>query len=131
VLEIDIAAEKYLIINLYHSPNKNDAEFLKFLDDYLDEIADFTGTIVFMGDFNLNLFHSTYYVNGYRNIIYKYGLYQIIQQTTRVTYDSATLIDHVLTNVKNIRYEIHNTPRISDHSIVKIKINESRKCTDM
>jgi hypothetical protein len=33
--------------------------------------------------------------------------------------------------VKNIRYEIHNTPRISDHLIVKIKINESRKCTDM
>jgi hypothetical protein len=50
VLEIDIAAEKYLIINLYDSPNKNDAEFLMFLDDYLDEIADFTGTIVFMGD---------------------------------------------------------------------------------
>jgi hypothetical protein len=56
-IEIDIAAEKYLIINLYHSPNKNDAEFLKFLDDNLDEIVDFTGTIVFMGDFNLNLFH--------------------------------------------------------------------------
>jgi exonuclease III len=54
-IEIDIAAEKYFIINLYHSPNKND--FLKFLDDYLDEIADFTGIIVFMGDFNLNLFH--------------------------------------------------------------------------
>jgi hypothetical protein len=56
VLEIDIAAEKYLIINLYDSPNKNDAEFLMFLDDYLDEIADFTGTIVFMGDFNLIYF---------------------------------------------------------------------------
>jgi hypothetical protein len=60
-----------------------------------------------------------------------YGLYKIIQQATRVIYDSATLIDHVLANVKNIRYEIHYTPRISDHLIVKIKINESRKCTNM
>jgi hypothetical protein len=45
VLEIDIAAEKYLIINLYHSPNKNDAEFLKFLDDYLDEIGILLGQL--------------------------------------------------------------------------------------
>jgi hypothetical protein len=56
-------------------------------------------------------------------IIYKHGLSQIIQQPTRITYDSATLIDHVITNAKELEYEILKSPRICDHLIIKIKIN--------
>jgi endonuclease/exonuclease/phosphatase family metal-dependent hydrolase len=96
---------------------------LSFLDEYMERISDYRGTIILMGDFNLNLLQSSYYINKYRNIIYKHGLSQIIQQPTRITYDSATLIDHVITNAKELEYEILISPRISDHLIIKIKIN--------
>jgi hypothetical protein len=47
-----------------------DAACLSFLDEYMERISDYSGTIILMGDFNLNLLQSSYYINKYRNIPY-------------------------------------------------------------
>jgi endonuclease/exonuclease/phosphatase (EEP) superfamily protein YafD len=66
-IEIQISSERYLLINLYHSPNNMDAAFLSFLDEYMERISDYSGTIILMGDFNLNLLQSVAARQGWQS----------------------------------------------------------------
>lgn len=125
-LEININKNKYLFSVIYHPPGKEDVKFLKDLEEYLDEINEFTGNIIIMGDINYDYNLSTFYIQKYKDLIYKNGLRQIVDQPTRVTDHSATIIDHVITNVNknNINLKVLPTPRISDHYILYISIDD-------
>jgi hypothetical protein len=70
------------------------------------------------GDFNIDVlkFKSNDYVNEYVNGVFLNGFLQIITGPTRCTSNTATLLDHVLTNDMRSTYEsciIIN--KISDH----------------
>ena len=51
-----------------------------------------------MGDYNINLLHINDNVTSYINLFQSYSFSQTITKPTRVTYRSATLIDHIWTN---------------------------------
>jgi NADPH-dependent 7-cyano-7-deazaguanine reductase QueF len=64
----------------------------------------------------------TFYIKKYKEILYKHGLHQIITKPTRETANSSTIIDHVITRLKNLEWKVLKTPRISDHYIIFLSL---------
>lgn len=116
----------YLCSVLYHPPKKEDAKFMDFFNEYIDEISSFNGTNIIFGDFNFDLLGDTFYSNRINNIIYTKGFTQIVKTPTRIVPRSQTLIDFIVTDDKNLAHKVHLTPKISDHSILSISINQQR-----
>ena len=58
-------------------------------------------TIFVYGDFNVNLLnHGQHYLaDNFLDILHGFGLYALITQPTRITINSATLLDNIFTNV--------------------------------
>ena len=69
-----------------------------------------------MVDFNLDFLCSDHHpTDDFVNTIYSYGFHPLIDQPTRITHHSSTLIDNILTNNDNaLSAGILNTD-ISDH----------------
>ena len=67
---------------------------------------------------NINLINSTCpLVKNYKEFISTFGLKQLIQQPTRITSSSSSLIDHVLTNAND---------KISQSGILDIGLDKIR-----
>lgn len=114
---------KYILTVVYHPPNKEDSKFMKFFEEYMDQLGESVEDQVIVGDFNYNLLNSTYYSERMKHIIMKSGYKQLVKEPTRITPLSATLIDYVITNSNNINYKLHITPKISDHSIISVYLH--------
>jgi len=113
---------KGYIYVLYHSPGSSDAEFLNYIDN-LCESLNFNSNYVFIGDFNIDFNKKTYYSDKLNYIMESRGLIQRINEATRVTDNSKTLIDLLFTNL-DIKVEVLNVPRITDHNIVEMKFRK-------
>lgn len=129
-IEINIMNEKYLICAIYHPPQVNDNLFLEFFENYLENVINFTGTLLIVGDFNFDFKKDTFYSNKMKSMVYKYGLYQLVRLPTRITQHSSTLIDLIITNEKHLVHEVNNTPKISDHCILSIHISTRENNTN-
>ncbi len=100
----------------------------KIVDIYSQGVSD----IVIMGDANINL-ADVCNANSkkYRNILNTLHLSQIINDPTRITANSRTLIDHILVNRSEMFYQAGTLDvAISDHHMVytarkKLKIPKS------
>ncbi len=71
-----------------------------------------------MGDFNIDIlkYNTNVRVTDYVDLLFGCGLLQVITKPTRCTDNSATLIDHIITNCKsNLYRSVILTSRISDH----------------
>lgn len=120
-VSVRINHQKYNILNIYHSPSSNDGEFLDKVEEILCEYATKPDTFIVTGDFNINLSKQTFYARKLINIIQGNGLYQIVRDFTRVTQNSSTVIDLVITGEKHLDHKVHFTPKITDHSIITIE----------
>lgn len=119
-IELNIKNCKYDVLNVYHSPSSSDANFLGRLEEILEEYSTKTDILILVGDFNINIAKNTYYSNRLNNIIRNNGLYQKVDKFTRITKESATIIDLMITNEKEIPFQIHLTPKITDHCILTV-----------
>lgn len=97
-IEISIEREKYFVYSLYHSPSASHAEFIDRLDDFFENIQ-LNGVLILIGDFNIDLATNSFYADKLNSLIEKYGLYQTVQNYTRITKVSATKIDLILTMI--------------------------------
>lgn len=121
-IEIKIRNKIYQLITIYHPPQTNDNLFLEYVDNFLDDI-ECKGVVIIVGDFNIDYSKDTFYKRKIKDIIYQYGLYQLVNSPTRITKTSSTIIDYIITNEKELNYENWLTPKISDHNILKINTN--------
>lgn len=126
-IEFKSQKQTYFLYNLYRSQTISTKDFLLKIDEYLEEFAGKNGKLLVIGDFNIDLSKKTCYSNKLENIIKGHGLYQIVNTFTRVEKDAATIIDLIISNRKDIIHEVHTTPKISDHSIISIELDYSRK----
>lgn len=111
-----------LIFNVYHSPSASNMEFLERIDRLLDDFSTANGVLIIIGDFNINIARNTYYSEKLKNIINFSGLYQLVDSFTRVTPDTASIIDLIITNEKELPFQVHQTPKITDHTILTVDI---------
>lgn len=126
-LKINLSTTKWLIGCVYHSPNASHATFI---DDFENWCINFltcsNRRTLLIGDFNLNyLDNNNFYTNKLKNVIQIHGIKQIVTSPTRYTNISSTLIDYVLTNNNSVKTEVHDLPKITDHSVISVQLNNN------
>lgn len=90
---------KGTIVILYHSPSAPDGIFIKFIEDLIEDLIVKEKCIV-IGDFNIDLRLDTFYSNKLKNVMSCLGMKQYVDQPTRVTINSCSLIDLVFANLR-------------------------------
>ena len=104
-IEIEMPNTKNIVIGSLYRPNtapKADMDiFMSSLSDIVDIINQENKEIILLGDFNIDLlkFEKHEKTNCFLNDIISQGLFPIITKPTRITEHSATLIDHIHTNI--------------------------------
>lgn len=109
---------------LYHSPSTSNAEFLAFLENWCDENVNNREMVTICGDFNIDVSVDTVNSNKLKSIIVANGMKQIVNSYTRITKDSQTLIDLVLTNATNASVSVCDY-KVADHETLKIAFNNN------
>lgn len=81
----------------------------------VSRIFDLQGKNTICGDFNINLLENSFYKNKIVNLFNENSLKQFITEPTRITQNSATLIDYVLCNTL-IETKVINNDIVADHA---------------
>lgn len=106
---------------VYHSPSAPEGVFIKFVEDIVEEVI-MKGDCIVIGDFNIDLSRDTFYSNTLRKNMLGLGMKQFVNQPTRVTRESSTLIDLVFASLNLSEcVEVIESPKITDHAWIKIK----------
>ena len=118
----------------YRPPNEN--QFLEKLSDDFYKLNAHKNEVVILGDFNINLIKNGKYIlnkantklsdqnthpllKQYKQFMSNFGLKQLIQKPTRITCETSTLIDHILTNSKEKVFQCGVIDiGISDHQMI-------------
>ena len=84
---------------VYRPPNTDVEEFMLNMSNVLDKLKTDKKFCFIMGDFNVNISNTAgQNVNDFLNLMHSHLFMPLIQQPTRVTETSATLIDNIFTN---------------------------------
>ena len=98
---------------------RNPASSQGWSDDFIsmmDKVTECNANILFLGDFNTDLFKQP---PAWNNTTALFRLVQLVEEATRVTKSSATLIDHIYTNNKPQLSKVKVVESgISDHSVI-------------
>ena len=92
-------------------------QFSELLYNLLAELSNLEHVFLY-GDFNLNILDvsGNKFISDYVDNIFSYGFLQLTTRPTRICENTATLLDHILTNTT---VQIHNTfiicCKLSDH----------------
>ena len=112
-----------------HDTNDIFNDFLTYLESTISKISKENKTIYLCGDFNSDLLKYEN-INNYRkfyDLLSSYGLFPMILLPTRVTKDSATIIDNIFTNnVNNTVISGNIKTDFSDHFSQFITVNNQK-----
>lgn len=139
ILSIEIVKQKtingqYTII--YHSPSSSDADFIRYFNEWVEKSHNEEKNHIICGDFNIDMSETTNkkcYKNKLNSTTYENGLIQIVTDFTRITENTKTLIDLIITNVIEMKCMVMDSDNISDHATINIysqknlKRNETKK----
>jgi len=92
--------------------------FSESLSNILNSLTSGRTNFYIAGDFNLDLLknETNQRVSEFNDLVFSYGSLQIVTKPTRCTDNSASLIDHIITNVISPSYKSAIlTSKISDH----------------
>ncbi len=122
-------SKPFIVTTIYRPPNAT-AEFFDHLEKLIKQIDDENKEMYILGDLNCNLFEEKNLFNMPTNKLYSiyelYQLSQLINEPTRVTMRSSSLIDHVVTNTpEKISHSGVIHTGISDHSLVYTQSEKS------
>ena len=78
----------------------------------MDKVTERNANILLLGDFNIGLFKQP---PAWNSTTALFGFEQLVEEATRVTKSSATLIDHIYTN---------NKPQVSNFKVVESGISD-------
>lgn len=122
-----VGSKPYMLITVYHSPSSSHSKFIEAFEELVNRLDVGNSTLIIIGDFNVNIAVNTFYKTKLLECINRLGLYQIMNQFTRVTKDSSTMIDLIVTNNRKVQYGVFLTPKITDHSIIAVYLQESHE----
>ena len=139
-ITITLPSSKTLTIGTLYRPNSKYStlsateQFNQFNEILLNTLSsiDITHQTIIVGDTNLDAlkYGTNGQVTSYIDSLFTSGFLQTITKPTRCTNHSATLIDHVITNISQPTYTNHIlTHHISDHFPILTLTNEHSKKT--
>ena len=84
----------------YRPPNADPNELENHFKNILSKREITNKELVLVGDFNINVldFNESKMVQNFVNLMFRHGLIPTINKPTRVTRNTATAIDHIITN---------------------------------
>ena len=103
VFEVFNKNSKSIVLNLTYRPLNGDPDELEnHFKNILSkrEITNKDYQFVLVGDFNINVFdfNESKMVQSFVNLMYRHGLIPTVNKLTRVTRNTATVVDHITTN---------------------------------
>lgn len=108
----------FVLVGVYRKPQLQNLEFLSRLDKLIEllsalkDVKDF----VIAGDFNLNVLNCTPEIQHFKNILKSHSVHYLVDFPTRVTANTSTAIDNILTNIdKSLSHVIGIVTALSDH----------------
>ena len=129
-----------LCIEIHHKKDKNNrlpngdmTVFGKFCENLLSANDKLPKTLIFAGDLNINVldYESNKKVQHFLSSMFQYNMIPTINKPTLVTRNTATAIDHIITNtvISGIqqRSGIIETD-ISDHFLIVFALNICERC---
>ena len=140
-LEIELPRGKKLIIGSIYRPNSNYINLTSSqqLDQFTSTLNDITNSIsaegkkfYLLGDFNIDVLKLEQHKPSadYINSLFSLGCLQLMTVPTRCIHNSATLIDHIVTNENLSTYTCGAfTNRVSDHFPIFCLLNHNKPKT--
>lgn len=122
-LKFKISNKKYALGVLYRPPNSNFLNFVEQVDTILSVVFPTVDEVICVGDVNIN------FLTNDNNLLSQcfdsYGFRQLINEPTRITAQSSTLLDPIFVSNKNLvmKSGIVNADLISDHHLVYCEYN--------
>ena len=110
------------IFVIYRSPSSSKQEFLDFFENWLDVTRFLNKGTIISGDLNIDLLKTTPDSKRLKNIINLNNMKIINNEATRVTNDSATMIDLIISNIDQIIAECNDNMKMSDHDTLTCNI---------
>ena len=100
-LFVEVHDTKSIIGCVYRPPNISISVFQEKLESILEVIDNEKRDVYIMGDYNIDLLNCSTHASTstFLDNMYSHSLYPIITKPTRVSANSATLIDNIFTNV--------------------------------
>ena len=113
-IEITLPHIKNLLLCVLYRPQESKVEWIDHFHDMMSIPRNCSQDIVIIGDFNINLLHETN--KKWKQEVNLYNLKQMVQEPTRETDQTSTLIDHVYTTNESrvVNVTIPHI-RLSDH----------------
>lgn len=122
VIQVSMGKGEDIIIgNTYHSPSTSDGKFIELIVNQCDRLVD-RGHVIILGDINIDMSKKNHYTERLSREMGSLGMKQYVQKPTRCGKESKTVIDLVFSNFF-IEVDVLQTPKITDHSIVKVNVN--------
>lgn len=122
-----------LIVIVYRSPKHNsENEFITYLNELLSSTSDENNELILLGDANIDLLKYNIHkqTSDYLDMCLCNGYKPAITLPTRVTYSSATLIDHIFVRNTLCGYTAGTiTTDITDHFVNFVFIPCVKKCS--
>lgn len=124
-LKFTIRSKNIIIGVFYRPPNTNINNFITDFDNILSSICITDAEIVCLGDLNVNFFNLN---NPVMNCFESYGFSQLLNEPTRVSHTSITLIDPVFINNNELVKAVGTLSfdGISDHRLVFVELKLER-----
>ena len=107
-VEVSLSNNKKIVIGSIYRPGKTPGltfteqftQFSDILSNILAELGNNYEQVFLYGDFNLNILDlaGNKFISEYVDTIFSHGYLQFITKPTRICENTATLLDHVLTN---------------------------------
>ena len=134
-VKVKTGKSKYTIVgNIYKPPSTDIKRFNEILNNLLLKIKnDFKNAqdVILLGDININLLKHTSHndTQHYLDTLLENGYMPLINLPTRITENSATLIDHILTNINDLDSleTAVITSHISDHLPIFVLCQSNNK----
>ena len=111
----------FIIAIIYRPPSYSKAEFCKGLQQFLEELCENSNDIIIVGAFNID-WQSDFYKSKLESLLNDNGLKRIMKEFTRITKNSKTLIDYIITNNEMVSAKNNTNNKITDHECIDIFI---------
>ena len=112
------------LLHIYRPPNCHIQSFLNSLDTVLGALETSHEPLFIIGDMNIDLLSPTASMQEYLKVLRSYSLHQAINQPTRITLTTSTLLDHMIINNLVGDYSVYVlTNSCSDHRGTEILWN--------
>lgn len=106
---------------IYHSPNASDSDFIRFLEDTVEELI-IKRECIAVGNFNIDFMMDSFYTKKLQTTMLRAGMKQYVDKPTRITKDSRIIIDLIVAN-KKLDVQVIHEPKITDHAWLKVGLN--------